>query len=101
MSEKARLIQAFEWNCPSCGSINFVSAIKQDMGPEDTAELLQSMGLDNTLEEDDVEASFEYVRIPEEVECHVCGDQFEAVIDGAEDDLDFDFDEPDEDDSWS
>jgi len=104
--EKARLIQAFEWICPECGTQNFVSAIQQEIDPDRRQEILDSINsMLNPDEEDDSEEGreLEYISIPDTVECLFCKETLETVFEDEEDmddldDLDEEYKDRDDDD---
>lgn len=104
--EKARLIQAFEWICPECGTQNFISAIQQEIDPDRKQEILDSINsMLNPEDDDDIEEGreLEYISIPDTVECLFCKRTLETVFEDEEDlddldDLDEDYKDDDDED---
>jgi len=105
--EKARLIQAFEWICPECGTQNFISAIQQEIDPDRKQEILDSINSMLSHDDDDDDASddreLEYISVPDTVECLFCKKTLETIFEDEEDlddfdDLDEEYDDEDDED---
>ncbi len=83
MKEKVELHQAFMWDCPNCGVEHFERAIRPEMAPEQFEELREDFGLEEGQDGD-------FLMMPTEVTCDVCGCSFEVTEEVNEDDDDFD-----------
>lgn len=71
--EPVELRPAYEWTCEDCGRVNFVSAVVQELSPEDRRELEADAG----VEPGDLKR-VDLVSYPDEVECMHCHSEFPA-----------------------